>query len=128
VPIDYPGAAALLDRFVRARESFDGDAWVDLFTEDAEYRPDPFEPPLVGHNALRAWLLEAAEVESQLELTIERHWAVGDTVLAATHGSYVRRTDRARVRFAAFLLAEVRDRRIARLRMWSHRREWPSPG
>ena len=70
---------------------FDGDAWVALFADDAEYREDPFEPPLVGHNAIRAYLLEAAEAEDQVEFTIERHWVAGATVLAAWHASFVRR-------------------------------------
>ena len=43
-------ARELLDRYARARETFDGDLWTSLFTEDAEYSVDPFEPPLVGHN------------------------------------------------------------------------------
>ena len=59
--IDYATGGELLERYGRAWQAFDGDAWVDLFTEDVEYHEDPFEPPLVGHNAVRAYLLEAAE-------------------------------------------------------------------
>lgn len=53
--VDHASAADLLDRYKRAWETFDGDGWTDLFTEDAEYHEDPFEPPLVGSNALRAY-------------------------------------------------------------------------
>ena len=52
--IDYAKAADLLDAYGTAWETFGGDAWVALFTEDAEYHDDPFGAPLVGHNALRA--------------------------------------------------------------------------
>ena len=41
--LDHAAAGDLLERMA-ARETFDGDAWVALFTEDAEYHADPFEP------------------------------------------------------------------------------------
>ena len=127
--MDHAAAADLLERYKRAWETFDGDAWTDLFTADAEYHEDPFESPLVGSNALRAYLLEAAEAQEQVEMTVERHWAVGHTVLAAWHASYVRWTGRARVRLAGFMTLEVDgDGRISRFREWWHRRESPGAG
>jgi ketosteroid isomerase-like protein len=122
--IDYAGATDLLDRYGRAWETFDGDAWIALFSEHAEYHEDPFEPPLVGHNEIRAYLLEASGTQDQVEFTIERHWVAGSTVLAAWHASFVRRGTNARVRLAGFLTLEVgSDGRIDRLREWWHRRE-----
>ena len=122
--IDYAAAGALLERYGRAWEAFDGDGWVALFSEDAEYHEEPFEPPLVGHNAIRAYLLEASGAQDQVEFTVERHWVSGATVLAAWHASFVRRPTRARVRLAGFMTLEVGpDGRIERLREWWHRRE-----
>ncbi len=122
--LDHAAAADLLERYERAWESFDGDAWTELFTEDAEYVEDPFAAPLVGHNAIRAYLLEAAEAQDQVDMTVERHWVSGSTVLAAWHASYIRRSGRARVRLAGFMTLEiVDDGRIARFREWWHRRE-----
>ena len=63
--IDYAAAGEWLEAYGRAWQTFDGDAWVGLFTEDAEYHEDPFGAPLVGHNALRAYLLEAAASETR---------------------------------------------------------------
>jgi ketosteroid isomerase-like protein len=127
--LDHAAAGDLLERYRRAWETFDGDAWVDLFTQDAEYHEDPFEPPLVGDLALRAYLVEAAETQEQVEVTIERHWVVGQTVLAAWHASFVRHPGRARVRLAGFMTMEVvEDGRIARFREWWHRRETPVAG
>lgn len=122
--VDHAAAGDLLDAYARAWATFDGDAWTALFSEDAEYHEDPFEPPLVGHNAIRAYLLQAAEVQDQVEVTIERHWAVGSTILAAWHASFVRRPTRARVRVAGFMTLEIdADARITRFREWWHRRE-----
>lgn len=125
--IDHAGAADLLERMAETRLTFDGDAWTDLFTDDSVLQQDPFEPPLVGHNALRADLLAAAEVEEQVEFTWERHWVVPPTILAPWRMSYVHRQSRARVSFAGFATLEIaEDGRIARSRWWYVRRDTPA--
>ena len=125
--IDHAAAGRLLDALADARVTFDGDAWVDLFTDDAMVRQDPFLPPLVGRNALRADLLEAARVEEQVEFTWERHWVVPPTILAPWRMSYIERGTRARVSLAGFATLEIADDgRIARARRWYHRREAPA--
>jgi ketosteroid isomerase-like protein len=127
VSIDYASGGELLQAFCRALSTFDGEAWSDLFTEDVEYRPDPFSAPLVGRNAVRSYLLETSRDGDHVEITIERHWVVPPSVLAAFHASYVRTADRARVRVSGFLVAEVADDgRIDRYREWTERRETPA--
>jgi ketosteroid isomerase-like protein len=122
--IDYATAGDLLERYGRAWQSFDGDGFVNLFAEHAEYHEEPFEPPLVGHNALRAYLLEAAETQDHVEFTVERHWVSGSTVLAGWHAGFTRRPTGARVRIAGFMTLELgTDGRIERFREWWHRRE-----
>jgi ketosteroid isomerase-like protein len=122
--IDYAQAGDLLEAYGRAWQTFDGDAWVALFTEDAEYHEDPFDPPLVGHTALRAYLLKAAEAQDDVDFTVERHWVSGDTVLAAWHASFVRRAAGRRVRLAGFMTLEIApDGRVARFRGWTVARE-----
>ena len=122
--VTYAAAHDLLEAFVRARGAYDGDRLVELFGEDAEVVTDPFAPPLAGHNDLRAYLLAAAEAERDFDLAVERHWVSGDTVLAAWHASWNRRSDDAKVRQAGFLSAEVGgDGRITRLKLWTVTRE-----
>jgi ketosteroid isomerase-like protein len=121
--LDHAAAEAVLERFGTAWRAFDGDAWVELFTDDAEFREDPFEPPVVGRNAVRAYLLRAAELQEQVDFTAERHWVVDPTILVAWHASYVARQTRATVRLAGFMTLEMRDGRIARLRQWVRRRD-----
>ncbi|HET9458196.1 MAG TPA: nuclear transport factor 2 family protein [Candidatus Limnocylindrales bacterium] len=123
---DYAAAGDLLERYGRAWEAFDGDAWVELFTHDVEYHADPFEEPLIGRNAVRAYLRDAASRQGEVDFTVERHWFVDPTVLAAWHAAYLRQADRARVRLIGFMTLEMRDGRIARLREWYHRRETPA--
>jgi len=123
--LSYAEAHDLLESYRVARTRYDGDAWTALFREEGELVLDPFEPPLVGHNALRAYLLEVADAERSYELVIERHWVSGDTALAAWHASWNlvgNETDK--VRQAAFLSAEVgEDGRIARVKLWPVTRE-----
>ena len=117
--IDYAAGGDLLEAYGTAWQTFDGDGWVAIFTDDAEYHGDPFGAPLVGHNALRAYLLETADAQRDVDFTVERHWVSGSTVLAAWHASWTRRTEGDRVRASGFLAADVAaDGRISRLREW----------
>jgi ketosteroid isomerase-like protein len=125
--LDYARGGTILGAYVDAFEAFDGDAFTALVADDVEFRPDAFSAPLVGSNAVRAYLLQASRDREQLEITIERHWVVAPTILAAFHSSYVRTLDRARVHLAGFLTAEVGgDGRIERLRQWTEAREAPA--
>ena len=117
--VDYATAGRLLEAYGRAWATFDGDAWVDLFTDDARYHVDPFSPPIEGHLALRAHLGETAGTQEDMEFTVERHWVSGTTVLAAWHASYRRRGTPDRMRIAGFMTMEVApDGRIDRLHEW----------
>jgi len=118
--IDYATAGALLDAYGQAWQDFDGDAWIAIFDDEAEYHEDPFDAPVVGHNALRAYLLDASESQRDVEFTVERHWVSGDTVLAAWHATFTRRASGRLVRMAGFMTAEVApDGRISRFREWT---------
>lgn len=117
--IDYAAGGELLERYKRAWETFDGDEWVALFTEDAEYDGDPFGSSLTGHNALRAFMLQSAETQRDVEFTVERHWVSGSTVLAAWHASWTNRADGRHVRVSGFTVADVAPGgRIRRFREW----------
>jgi hypothetical protein len=122
--VSYADAHDLLGRLVLARSRYDGDRLVEEFGDACEVVLDPFEPALVGHNALRAYLNDAALAERWFDLAIERHWVSGSSVLAAWHASWTRIADEAKVRQAGFLSAEMgEDGRIARLRLWTVSRE-----
>ncbi len=121
--ISYAAAGELLDAWAHARAAHDGDAFTALFDAAATLALDPWDPPLVGHNDLRAYLLTTASAERDLELVVERHWVSGETVLAAWHAVWSGR-DAAVVRQAGFVTADVDSGGcIMRMRCWTVTRD-----
>lgn len=121
MPTLTPGAGQdLIDAYKRAWERRDPDAVVALFREDAEYRPDPFEPALQGANAIRAhWNQRAAE-EANVEFDAERVWVSGNTVLASWHAAFTQRGNAERVRSRGFSTFEVDGAGlVSRFRAWA---------
>ena len=107
----------LLTAWKRAWEARDVDAFVQLFTEDADFRPDPFDEPIVGATAIRAYWNDFAARSANTELDAERLWVQDRTVLAAWHGASTVRTTAERVRHRGFLVFDLDPAgRIARLR------------
>jgi ketosteroid isomerase-like protein len=119
VTIGYAEAGDLLACLARARETFDGDLLVSILSPDAEYHVDPFSPPIVGHNALRASWLALAARQDQVEFTIERHLVSGDTIVAIWHLGYVLREDGGRRRASGVMVLDTRHGLVERLREWS---------
>lgn len=109
----------LLARYKRARERRDPDLALELFREDAEYRHDPFEAPLVGALAIREHWNGVAANQANVEFDAERVWVAGRTVLASWHSAYTRRSSGERVRQRGFMSLEVDEEGlVARMREW----------
>ncbi len=125
MPSLTPGdGQALLARLKEATERRDVDLAVSLFRDDAEWRRDPFEEPLVGANAIRAVWNDEAATRANVELDAEQVWVTGQTVLARWHGAYTRRADAQRLRERGFLTLELDpEGLIARMREWTLTRE-----
>jgi ketosteroid isomerase-like protein len=110
----------LVARFKRAREHRDVDLAVSLFRDDAELRPDPFEPPLTGANAIRAFWNDIAASQLHVEFDAERVWVAGTTVLASWHEAFTRSASAERVRRRGFMTLELdQGGFIGRLKEWS---------
>ena len=109
----------VLARFKEAREHREPDLMLDLFAEDAEYRGDPFEPPLSGAVAIREHWNRVAAEQADVEFDAERVWVSGRTVLASWHAAYTLPGSGDRLRERGFMVVEVDDAGlISRLRTW----------
>ena len=109
----------LFASFKRAWEGRDPDAMLELFSDDAEYRIDPFMDPLIGLNAIREHWNGVVAAQDHIEFDAERVWAVGRTILGSWHVALTERATAERVRIRGFSTMEVDDEgRIARMREW----------
>jgi len=120
VPNLTPGDAQdILAKYKAGWERRDPDALMELFADNAEFRPGPFEGDLAGSNAIRAYWNDFASNSANSEFDAERSWAVGSTVLASYHAAFTRRNDGTRVRVRGFMTLELGDHgRIVRFRDW----------
>ncbi|MFN8622633.1 MAG: nuclear transport factor 2 family protein [Chloroflexota bacterium] len=109
----------LLKAWKRAWEARDVDAFVALFREDADFRPDPFEEAFVGAVAIRGYWNDFAARTVHTELDAERIWVVDRSVLASWHGATTLRRTAERTRQRGFLAFDLDPAGlIARLRGW----------
>jgi ketosteroid isomerase-like protein len=110
----------LFARFKRAWERRDPDAMLELFSDEAEYRTDPFLDPLKGLNAIREHWNTVAMTQEHVEFDAERVWVSGRTVLGSWHAAVTDRASGDRVRIRGFSTMELDGHaRIERLREWA---------
>jgi ketosteroid isomerase-like protein len=124
-----------LDAYVAAWEAYDEAAIGDLFTEDAEYRFFPEDPPFVGRSAIvDAWIspkgLASSRDEPGTWVASYEPWVVGDDDRAVAIGSTTYWTDATRTTLEhvydnAFLLEFGPDGRCRRFTEYYVRHRQP---
>jgi hypothetical protein len=112
-----------------------GEAWIGgdpaaavrLFAEDATYHETPFDPPMVGSEAIRRYWTEGAQ-DGQREVTFAAQPVTveGGVGYARWQATFVRVRNRAFVELDGMLAARFADDgRCSEFREWWHRRETP---
>lgn len=113
---------AWLDRYIAAWQTYDPGAIGDLFTDDAEYRFHPSDPPVVGRGAIvRAWLEPDGDASGRdepgtYEARYEPYAVDGERAVATGWSRYYDDPSRATVRTVydnAYLLRFGPDGRCA---------------
>jgi hypothetical protein len=123
--ITRDGFAGWLRRYGQAWIAGDPEAAVRLFSDDAAYHETPFDPPMVGHEAIRRYWTEGAK-EGQRDVAFAAQPVAfdGDTGMARWQASFVRVRSGARVELDGVLAARfAADGRCREFREWWHRRE-----
>ena len=114
----------VLARFKKARERREPERMLELFAEDAEYRSDPFEPPLSGALAIHEHWNRIAAEQAHVDFDAEHVWVVGRTVLAGWHAAFTHQATAVRVRQRGFSSIEIDgEGLITRMRDWPVSRE-----
>lgn len=112
-----------------------GEAWIDrdpaaavrLFTDDAAYHETPFDPPMLGSEAIRRYWADGAQA-SQRDVTFSAQAVGVDAQIgyARWQASFVRLPLGSLVELDGVLAARFSpDGRCCEFREWWHRREAP---
>ena len=104
----------LVAAYEHARLARDPDAAMELFSRHIEYRFDPFEPALQGHNDVRAYWNALVARQTEVEFDAETVWVVGRTVLCDWQAGYDEAGVDVRIRARGFLTMEVDDDGLVR--------------
>jgi uncharacterized protein (TIGR02246 family) len=115
--------AAWLDRYERAWEERDADQAAALFAPDAVYRETPFDPPMAGVDAIRAYWASVTADQRNVDFRYEIAAVEGQTGVARWHATFMLASSGARVELdGVFELAFGSDGRCSELREWWHSR------
>lgn len=116
-----------LDRYGNAWREGDAEVLGELFHEDAVYRETPYDEPMHGLPAIRAyWTAGAAEGQKEVRFTAEV-LSTGDSEgIAHWSARFTRKHSGAEVELDGILRARFdREGRCTAFDEWWHRRETP---
>ena len=116
--MDHSSVMRWVDRYERAWRDEDLDAVGDLFTEDARYRPSPYEDSLVGLDAIREmWIDEDNEVFTMTAQPVAVEGADAVVRVEVRYGDPVRQEYR-----DLWVLRFAGDGRVEDFEEWAY---WP---
>jgi hypothetical protein len=114
-------------RYGKAWEAGSPEDALSLFSADAEYFETPFDPPLIGHEAIRRYWTEGAK-NAQRHVRFEARCIAfdGRTGYASWRATFERVSSGARVELDGVLSAQFDSKmRCVVFKEWWHRRETP---
>jgi uncharacterized protein (TIGR02246 family) len=113
-----------VNTLIRAWENRDAQAAANLFTEDASYQENPFNEPLRGRDAIRAYWADVPRTQDQIEASYEVLNVAESTGTARWSASYVRIPTGERVHLEGVFVASFDESGQAHaFREWWHMRE-----
>ena len=119
---------AWLDAYGRAWQQGDAKAVMTLFAPGASYYETPFDPPVVGLDAIHDyWKAGAGRTQAAVLLNYDVLSVAGDVGIAHWRATFVRLPARSSVRLDGALAAQFDSAgRCAEFREWWHRQETPA--
>lgn len=117
-----------LTAYGRAWETGDAAAVVGLFAPDAAYHETPFDPPMVGLEAIAAyWREGAGQGQRDVSFHFEVLSVAGDLGLCHWSAEFVRVPSASHVQLDGVMAVRFDgDGRCVEFREWWHRQERPS--
>jgi len=122
--MDYESFQAWLEAYGRAWEAQDPEASAALYREDALNFETPFDEPMRGVTAIRAYAAEAAAAQKDVKFSADVLAVSGDTGIARWTASFTRVPSGVQVELDGIFLVTFDDAdRCHEFREWWHRRE-----
>jgi len=119
--------SAWLIAYGSAWERRDPDAAASLFSDDALYYEDPFNPPAVGTEGIRRYWADTTGTQRDVAFGHEVLALQGDRALVRWWATFVRIRTEARVELEGIVMLDFdADGRCRTLREWWHAAEHPS--
>jgi ketosteroid isomerase-like protein len=116
--VDRDDVTRWVSAYERAWRDEDAAAVVGLFSEDAAYRASPYEPPAVGHDAIKAfWLDDAGRT-----FTMDAQVVAVEGVVAVVRLEVRYETPRPQEYRDLWVLRFAPDGRVADFEEWAY---WP---
>jgi ketosteroid isomerase-like protein len=126
IQLDESTFAAWLDGYKEAWEGRDPAAAAALFTADASYRETPFEPPIVGTEAIAAYWAKAVSGQRDVAFTWEILGCKGDQGLCHWHCAFTGLPGGEAIDLDGILRCTFADpHRVSRFDEWWHVRVVP---
>jgi uncharacterized protein (TIGR02246 family) len=114
----------VMEDYRRAWERQDAELLLSLFTEDATYHENPFNEPLAGHEAIRAYWQRAVMTDQKdIRFRWRPVYSIGEEHAIEWEAQFLRRDPPQRVELRGMMFLTLSGKRIARLREYWHKRE-----
>lgn len=115
-------AKRFLTCYKEAWETRNPDRAALLFTRDAHYWESPFNEPIVGREAIRAYWKGATGTQEDIQFTVKESFSVGHTLLAEWSATYKHTPSGQQRELAGVLLADFYGEEVRTFREYWHRR------
>ncbi|HEV8383452.1 MAG TPA: nuclear transport factor 2 family protein [Candidatus Acidoferrales bacterium] len=114
----------IMEDYRRAWERQDAELLLSLFTEDATYHENPFNEPLAGLEAIRAYWRRAVMTDQKdIRFRWRPVYSIGEEHAIEWEAQFLRRDPPQRVELRGMMFLTLSGKRIARLREYWHKRE-----
>lgn len=112
-----------METYKRAWETRDAALVLSVFTEDAAYQESPFNPPLLGHAAIRRYWEEATGSHRDIDFRWQPLVSDGNLHVVEWSASFTRTTSGKLVELRGVMILELLGERIFRFREYWLRRD-----
>ncbi len=118
---DKSGYGELIDRFGRGWENGSPESIVEVFAADGVFIPDPFEPSLKGHDAIREYWKSVPLEQAEVSFRRGEIYVAGPWFATEFKCTFRRRRTGAWIVVRGSLFCETEDGVMKEMRMYWHR-------